>query len=452
MEFSLEASMGQAEEESLEMPGSTESGSSEEELFRREWDVAVVGGGVIGLWSALYLARGGARVLLVDADGEWGSCTEASAGLLVPGRCKPLPGPERFTEGPGGLFGGPGSSLSLCPGLDPDLWGWLARFALNCRRSRFEAGSRVLLEMGRRSLGLMEAELSGPEGAFPEGAAGVLYPYYSRRAWIRAVRASRSSPDSALQPRVLSAGEARELEPGLHPSVLGAVMQEADRGIEPERLLGLLREALGREGVPMLARTPVYALDTGRSGLVERLRTTRGTLRADQVLLATGSGTRELLRSAGTWLPIRSGTGWSLSFGQMEWAPLRGVLLEEARVGIAPWYGGFRVTGGLELCSGKRGLSRSRLQRVLRLARAYLPGLGERGRPLVRRGDRPLTPDGLPVLGHMPIPSNLWVAAGHANLGLTLGPDSGRLVAEAMGGSGEAIQEALAPGRFLGRD
>ena len=131
--------MGQAEEESLEMSGSTESGPSEEELFQGVWDVVVVGGGVIGLWSALYLAREGARVLLLDAGEPSDCCSEGSAGLLVPSRCKPLPEPGRIRQGLLGLLSGPGSSLSLRPGWDPHLWGWLARFALNCRRSRFEA-------------------------------------------------------------------------------------------------------------------------------------------------------------------------------------------------------------------------------------------------------------------------------------------------------------------------
>jgi len=440
--------MGGFEEESLEQPRFADHGVSEEELFRREWDVAVAGGGVIGMWSALYLARNGARVVLVDGGSGSGCCSQGSAGLLVPSRCKPLPGPGRITEGLCGLLQMPGSTLSLSPGLDPDLWCWLARFALSCRRSCFEAGARVLLEMGWRSLELMETELSGQEGMVPAGE-GVLYPYYSRRAWIGAVREARSKRAPGLRPRVLSAGEAREAEPELDPAVLGAVLQERDRSVEPERLVNLLHKALQREGVSRLPHTRVYALDSGSSGSVGRIRTTRGTLRAKQVLLATGSGTRGLLRSMGGWLPIRSGTGWSVSFGEAERQPERPMLLEEARVGIAPWYGGFRITGGLELTSRGTEIRRSRLQRVLRLARAYLPGLDYSGRPLVRQGDRPLTPDGLPVLGPMPGSGNLWVAAGHANLGLTLGAASGEMVAGAMDGSGKAIGEALAPDRFL---
>jgi D-amino-acid dehydrogenase len=151
----------------------------------------------------------------------------------------------------------------------------------------------------------------------------------------------------------------------------------------------------------------------------------------------------------GGWLPIRAGTGWSVSFGTAESSPGRGTLLEEARVGIVPWQLGFRVTGGLELSGREAGISRSRVQRVLRLARSYLPGLDYTGRPLVWRGERPLTPDGLPILGRMPDSGNLWVAAGHANLGLTLGPASGSMIAGAMGGYGEPIAEQLAPERFL---
>jgi D-amino-acid dehydrogenase len=438
--------MGRSVEEPREHAELPEEPLSEEELFRREWDVAVAGGGVIGMWSALYLARSGARVLIVDGTGDMGCCSEGNAGLLVPSRCKPLPGPGRIREGLGGLVAG-GGSMRVSPGLDPDLWGWLVRFALSCGRSRYETGSRILLEMGRWSLELMQAELAAEEDG-PFSGEGVLFPYYGRNHWIRAVQEARSRRGVGLETKVLSAGEARDAEPSLDRSVLGALLQKADRRAEPERLLGLLEGALQREGVSRL-RTRVYALDAGPGGSVERVRTTRGTLRAGQVLLAAGAGTGGILRSMGGWLPIRAGTGWSVSFGTAESSPGRGTLLEEARVGIVPWQLGFRVTGGLELSGREAGISRSRVQRVLRLARSYLPGLDYTGRPLVWRGERPLTPDGLPILGRMPDSGNLWVAAGHANLGLTLGPASGSMIAGAMGGYGEPIAEQLAPERFL---
>jgi len=423
---------------------------SEEEIFGAEWDVVLVGSGVIGMWSALYLARSGARVLLLDGSEELGCCSVGNAGLLVPSRCKPLPGPGRIREGLKGFWGSRKSPFSLRPGLDPDLWGWLARFALSCSRNRFEVGSDTLLEMGRRSMELLELELAEREGnGIFLGGEGVLYPYYGRRQWIGAVHEARNRRGVGLDAHVLSAGEAREAEPALDRSVLGAVLQKADCRAEPEGLLSLLQDALQREGVTRLPRTRVYALDTGPSGAVERVRTTRGALRAGQVLLAAGSGTKGILKSMGSWLPIRPGTGWSVSFGDAEGAPVRGLLLEEARVGVAPWRDGFRVTGGLELSGGEEAMRRSRVQSVLRQAKSYLPGLDYRGRPLVWQGNRPLTPDGMPVVGRMPGTGNLWIVAGHANLGLTLGAASGEIIAGAMAGSGEEPAYQLAPERFL---
>ena len=442
--------MEHAEGVATESPAGAEADLSEEEIFRRKWDVLVVGGGVIGMWSALHLARSGVRVLLVDgAAGDPGECSLASAGLLVPSRCKPLPGPGGIREGLSGLFSRQGSSLSLGPAPDPGLWHWLARFALSCRRSRFEAGRRVLREMGRRSLELLEAELAGLEEEHPFAEKGVLYPYYQRGPWIRAVHEARTARGREAEPIVLSAGEAREAEPGLDPAVLGAVLQDRDRRAEPERLLQQLAEALQGEGVPAPVRTRIYALDTGPGGEVERVRTTRGSLRAEQVLLAAGAGTKGILKTLGAELPLRSGTGWSVSFAEAENAPQRAMLLEEARVAVAPWRDGFRVTGGLELSGGSE-IRRDRLQRVLRLARAYVPGLDTSARPCIRQGARPLTPDGLPLLGRVPGSGNLWVAVGHANLGLTLGAASGELMAAAMGGDSGMIDGALSPERFLG--
>ena len=416
--------------------------------WEMDWDVIVVGGGVIGLWSALYLARSGAKVLVLDGGTGQDCCSVGNAGLLAPSRCKPLPGPGRIREGIAGMFSSSGYSPGLSFGLDPDLWGWLLRFALHCRRSPFREGSRILLEMGLQSLELMEAEFGQEEETFPAGE-GVLYPYFQRSGWVRAVHQVRSRQTPGLEADLLSPGEAKEVEPGLSPSVVGAVLQERDRRTEPERLMSRLQEVLHREGVRMLSLTRVYALDTGMRGGVQRVRTTRGSLRAKQVVLAAGSGTRDVLQSLGLWLPLRSGAGWSISFSAADPVPKRGMLLEEARVGITPWAGGFRVTGGLELSGREKGISRLGLQGVLRQARSFMPGLDYSGRPRIWRGHRPLTPDGLPVVGRMPGKGNVWVASGHANLGLTLGAASGSRVAGAMGGFGEEPIHALAPDRFL---
>ncbi|MCF8030654.1 MAG: FAD-binding oxidoreductase [Desulfohalobiaceae bacterium] len=413
-----------------------------------DWDVIVVGGGVIGLWSALYLARSGAKVLVLDGGTSQDCCSMGNAGLLAPSRCKPLPEPGRIREGIAGMFSSSGCSPGVSFGLDPDLWGWLLRFALHCRRSPFQKGSRILLEMGLQSLELMEAEFGQEEEPFP-AREGVLYPYFQRMAWVRAVHQVRSRQIPGLEAELLSPGEAREAEPGLAPSVLGAVLQERDRRTEPERLMSRLQEALHKEGVRMLSLTRVYALDAGLRGGVQRVRTTCGSLRAKQVLLAAGSGTRDILHSLGLWLPLRAGTGWSISFSAADPVPKRGMLLEEARVGITPWAGGFRVTGGLELSGREKGIRRLGLQGVLRRARSLMPGLDYSGRPRIWRGNRPLTPDGLPVVGRMPGAGNVWVASGHANLGLTLGAASGSRVAEAMGGFGKEPIHALAPDRFL---
>ncbi len=422
----------------------------EDRNLDHKWDVAVVGGGVIGLWSSLHLARKGARVLLLDeARGEGGSSV-GNAGLIVPGRCRPLPGPGRIREGLAGLLGTARSPLRIRPGLDPDLWGWLLRFALSCRSNRFETGSRLLLDMASSSLRLMERELLAQGAASLLSREGVLYPYFRRGSWINAVQEAWKKERTGQSATVLSAGQAREMEPALSGDLFGAVLQEADNRAEPESLLSLLQGAAEREGVKRVFSARAYALSLGSGRRVERVMTSKGGVRADSFLLATGSNMQGLLKSAGLWLPIRSGAGWSITFPWAENVPLRGTLLEEDRVALTPWGDGFRITGGLELSSRDGGLERLRLQGILHRAKRRLPGLDYAGRPRVWHGHRPLTPDGLPVVGRMPEMKNLWVASGHGHLGMTLGPATGWLIPELMQGSQEAAwRGGLSPERFL---
>jgi D-amino-acid dehydrogenase len=198
----------------------------------------------------------------------------------------------------------------------------------------------------------------------------------------------------------------------------------------------------------MLPRTEVLGFVTaGRR--IRGVETTRGDFEADEVVLATGAWSPGLLAALRLRLPIQAAKGYSVTCRRPAGAPRRPLLLGEARVAVTPMGETLRLAGTLELAGLDLSIDRRRVEAVRQSAGRYL-ALGEE--PIVTevwRGLRPCTPDGLPALGRPRRLDNLIVATGHAMLGVSLGPITGRLVAQLACGQAPALDlTPLDPDRF----
>jgi D-amino-acid dehydrogenase len=177
--------------------------------------------------------------------------------------------------------------------------------------------------------------------------------------------------------------------------------------------------------------------------------TTRGSLRAAQVVLAAGAWTPPLARALGLELPMEPAKGYSIDVERPAGFHELPLYPGEARVVLTPLGDTLRLGSTLELAGWDTTVRLKRLAH-LRRAAARMLGLPEDG-PVrqIWRGPRPVTPDGLPMIGRAPGRDRVIVATGHAMLGLSLGPVTGRLVAALAGGSRPALDlSPLAPDRF----
>jgi len=414
-------------------------------------DVVVVGGGAVGACCALELARRGARVTLLErgADLAWG-CSAGNAGLICPSHYIPLANPAALRDGFRWMLK-PDSPFYLRP--RPGVLPWIARFALAARPVRSQAAGRVVQELARASLEL-HAALADEGLDTGLRRDGVLNVYFARASFEHAQREAEHNRRAGLESRILAADETYELEPSLGPGAVGAVLYPGDAHCDPLRFVKAVGRAAEAAGVEI--RTRVEALGfRRRAGRIEAVETTSGELRADEVVLATGAWTPGLARELGVFVPVEGGKGYHVDLEPAEGDPKLPVWLNETRVIATPLEGRLRLAGTLELAGLDLSVDRVRVRAIQRAAERGLPSLRGRRVLEVWRGLRPCTPDGLPIVGRPAGLANVTLATGHAMMGLTLAPITGRLVAELLAGERPSLDlRPLSPNRFrplLGR-
>jgi D-amino-acid dehydrogenase len=378
--------------------------------------VTVVGGGIVGLCCAYELAQAGADVSVLERGSVGGGASHGNTGWVCPSFSYPLPAPGIVAEGLRGMLrGGP---LAIHPSLDPTFIRWLAGFRRSATRERWEHGVKALIALNERTLELFDGYAEdGVE--FEMHRSGLILVATSEEglaAYVAIFRSLRSLGYGG-EIRVLGPDEARELEPALaRERLAGGVHAVVDRYVRPESLTAGLAARLRAQGVEIhegVAISDVSALD------------------ADKVIVAAGASSPQLLARLGIRMPLVGARGYSFTFAGGTARPRHALYLAEAKVGISSYVDSVRIAGVFELGRSTDRLDGARVQAMLTTVEPYF----ESWRPRDERalgewaGLRPMTADGLPLIGPAPALPNVYIATGHGMLGVTLAPATAALLA-----------------------
>ncbi|MGH7540270.1 MAG: NAD(P)/FAD-dependent oxidoreductase [Gemmatimonadota bacterium] len=407
-------------------------------------DVLVVGGGAIGAVSALELAGRGARVTLLERGLKLAAgCSAGNAGLICPSHALPLANPAALRSGIRWMLRRD-SPLYVRP--RPAIVPWLARFAAASTPAQADAGMRLI-----RSLSLASLELhaqfasAGIDTGFTR--RGVLNVYETERGLAAGRREADLHARAGLRSEHMAPERSRAVEPALVGSLAGAVFYPNEAHCDPERFVNAVGAAATEAGADI--RLGVEALALRRDGsYATAVDTTAGPVRAGTVVVAAGAWTPGLARQLGIFVPVEGAKGYHIDLESRDGDPEVPVFLQEARVIATPLPGRLRIAGTLELSGLELDVDRVRLGALLRASRRILPVEGRRTVG-IWRGLRPCAPDGLPIVGRQPAHHSVVLATGHAMMGLTLAPATGRLVAEIVAGEMPSHDiSALRPERF----
>lgn len=412
--------------------------------------VLVVGGGVVGLCVAYWCARQGQQVTLVergteDAEG----CSLANAGMVVPSHFVPLASPGvvrqalRWMGNPESPFYvKPRPSLAL---LD---WGWKLYRAAT--RSSVERAAPILLDLHLKSRACYREWAASWGDAFEWVERGLLLLCSTEHGLSEEAALAAHAHRLGLAAEILTPAQAAELEPAVRMTIAGAVHFPLDSHLTPARLMTALRKELHAAGVQVRYGTPVLGWRARRDH-VDAVRTAQGDLTADQFVVCAGVWSAELVRSLGLKLPLQAGKGYSFTLDRPPLMPRTCAILSEARVAITPMGGALRVGGTMELGGIDETIDPVRLRGIANSVARYYPDLmpSHFADATVRSGLRPCPPDGLPYIGRFRRFDNLSAATGHAMMGVSLAPITGKLVAELLSGVAPSCNiGALRPDRY----
>lgn len=408
--------------------------------------VLVIGGGVIGVCSAYYLARSGWDVVLVDKGPICSGCSYGNAGFILPSHSIPLAAPGVLGKGLRWLLDRE-SPFYIKPRLDPDLILWLLRFASSCKWDRVHRAIPLIHSLHRASIALYE-ELASEEGIrFGFRKDGMLMLFRTEEGYEEGVREAELLKGYGIRSEVLDGDELHDLEPSILPSVVGGIFYPDDASLNPaDFVLGLARRVqdLGVRVVPGLE---VVGFEVSRRR-ISRVKTADGDIYADHIVLAAGAWSATIGRWLGLRLPIQPAKGYSVTARCEGFNPRIPMLLKEDRIAIAPLGKEVRFSGTLELSGLDISIDRIRLAAILKGARRYV-GCPDHMDPEPWAGLRPCTPDGIPIIGRISALENLVIATGHSTIGLALGPVTGKLVSKILCGEDPGFDiSLLGPERF----
>lgn len=413
--------------------------------------VVVIGGGVVGLCSAWYLRKAGAEVTVLER-GELGQhgCSWGNAGLIVPSHFVPLAAPGMVGMGLKMMLD-PRGPFAFNPLADRSLLGWARKFVGFATATHVDRSGPLIRDLNLFSKRCYE-ELRGDFGeTFAFEKTGLVMLCRRAETFVHEAHMAEEAREMGLSAEVWGPDELGSQGLGTEVKAAGGVYFADDGHLTPGVFLDQMRAKLVERGVEILGgRTATgFAVSHGR---VAGVKCGDEVFEADRVVLAAGTWSKGLAELAGLDLPLVPGKGYSFTVKDPPDALRLPFLLVEARVAVTPMEGGVRFAGTMELGSWTERVSQGRLAGIRGAIPAYMPRFGREvleGAKDVWSGLRPCLPDGLPAIGEVAPGSNLFVATGHAMMGLSLGPGTGRLVADLIFGRKPDVPvHALSPSRF----
>ncbi|MGI5490172.1 NAD(P)/FAD-dependent oxidoreductase [Microtetraspora malaysiensis] len=394
---------------------------------------AVIGGGVIGLSVAHYLANEGSDVTVFDQGPVGMGCSFGNGGWVVPYTTAPLPAPGivQYTLK---SLGRPASPVYLKPQLDVGFAKWLWGFWRASDRATFDRGREALVRLGGRSADMFY-ELH-------DRTPFAIHSNESLRVFRHADGAAAAADDLKFLAglsidadySVLSGDEARSAEPILSSKVASALLMRGDLLVEPKSVCDALAHEILANGGTIRENERVVAFQV-RDQRVTAIRTEREVIEADRFVIASGSWSSFLTRLLGVRLPLQAGKGYSFCV-DLDPRPARVIDIADAKTGIAPFEDTTRVVGTMELSGLNSRVDRRRIRAMALGASPYVVNwpAGDVDQTVNSEwvGLRPMLPYGLPVIDRLSPYDNVFLSTGHAMMGVSLGLASGLELARYM--------------------
>jgi D-amino-acid dehydrogenase len=392
--------------------------------------VAVVGAGMVGLSTAWFLQERGVEVVVLDREGVAAGSSWGNAGWLTPGIATPLPEPAVLKYGLRAVLS-PSSPVYVPPSADPTFLRFVTGFARHSTMKAWKKAMGALVPVNDLSLESFDLLKEGGVAAETHEARSFLASFRTaqeRTTLLEEIEHIHAAGQS-IEFEALDGDQARAIEPSLSEEIAAAILLKGQRFVNPGAYVHALADSVRARGGKVVDGASVTGVrDTGRGVVVT---TSEGSVEEfDAVVLATGAWLGQLARHFGVRRVVQAGRGYSFSV-EIDHVPNGPVYFPSERVACTPIGDRLRVAGMMEFRKPEAALDQRRIRAIAEAARPLLRGADLDHRQDEWVGSRPCTADGLPLIGATKSP-RVFAAGGHGMWGITLGPVTGRLLAETM--------------------
>lgn len=394
--------------------------------------VIVIGNGAVGLSTAYFLQKEGAEVcILTSADEKDNStCSFGNAGMIVPSHFTPLAAPGVIKDGIKWMFNSK-SPFRIKPRFNRDLFTWLFQFMKSANQQNVDRSSRLLLDLNKASRDLFQTIESDNSMDYRYTHGGLMMIYQSAKYQDEEEHNAELAKQFGLDLAILDSEQLRMHESDLEADALGAVWYKSDAHILPELYMNEIRDHLINKGVTIEYGCKVKGFKK-RGRDVESVISSKGNFLADEIVVCAGSWTQELAKDLNDSILLQGGKGYHLHIPKVKKQLKTPSILCEARVAVTPLENDLRVSGTMEIAGLDLSIQNSRVEGIKESMSKYFNAFDESQFDGLKpwAGLRPVSPDGLPYIGRSNLYHNLSYNTGHAMMGLSLAPISGKIASD----------------------
>ena len=410
--------------------------------------ILIIGGGIQGRCAAYYLVKEGFNVKIIDPKTDDTGASYVNAGYLTPSHIISIANKGMIKKGLKWMFNST-SPFYLKPRLDLDFIDWLWKFYQSATPGNVERSIPVIRDINILSKDLYSDMHNSMEmGNFQLDESGVLMLYKTNKAGDHEAAVAQRLIADGLAASILNRQQLDQLQPDLNEEVLGAIHYKCDAHTTPTELMPKLKTYLESKGVEFIHEEVMDFRYDGSS--IKEVITTQNNYAAEAVVMAAGSWSQGILKKLKLHMPIQAGKGYRIDLYRETPVKYSAIFLE-AKCAITPMKGFTRFAGTMELSGINNKVRKERVEAIAKASENHYNNLKitEEEKNAARFGNRPVSPDGLPYIGKSKDFNNLYLATGHAMMGWSLAPATGKLISELLTNKKTSMSiEAFHPDRF----
>lgn len=411
--------------------------------------VTIIGGGVSGLFSAYYLQKAGYQVTVIEQGNFTDGCSFGNAGMIVPSHIVPLAQPGMIAKGLQWMLKST-SPFYVKPRLNWELMKWGMLFWKHSTEAHVQRSIPVLRDISLLSKKLFQDLAASGDVDFGWHERGLLMLYKNADTEHEMAEEAHLANRAGIAAEVLNGPQVQALEPDVRVDVRGAVYYPGDAQIIPQLLMKNLVAYLRNRKVQIFENEEIIGVEK-QGAKIAAVQTAKATYPVDELIIAAGAWSPVLTEKLGITLPLQGGKGYSFMLKNVTQNIRVPAIMLEARATATPMGGELRFAGTLEVAGRDLTVNMNRVKGIVQGIHHYYPEIKVEmpEKEKVWSGLRPCSPDGLPYIGRVKGFDNVVLATGHGMMGVSLGPATGKLVAEIVSDKASSMDvNAFNPLRF----